>query len=134
MLAEVYKTFEPVLRQRNVDFVVELGEVLTGADAFRSDHEIPDGENDGAVGEAIGVKGLIGDDLLEEDGVGPFIDGVVIAGLVGQQGLINGISVDPGDVGMEGVKVPLEGLLQFILHGLCGRDLHEEVGEVVTLL
>lgn len=83
MLAKVNKSLKPILWKWDIDLVVDFSEVLTSAEAFRSDHVVSDGEDDGGVGEAVGVKCLIGNNLFEEDGVGPLIDRVV-AGLVGQ--------------------------------------------------
>jgi hypothetical protein len=64
MLTQIHEPFEPLLRQRDVDFVVDLGQVQTGAELFGSDHEVSDGKDYGEIREAIGIEGFIGDDLL----------------------------------------------------------------------
>lgn len=133
MFAKINKPVESFLREWNIDFVVDLGEVLTSSKAFRSDHEISDGKDNCAIREAIGIKSLVGNNLFKEDGVGPFVDWI-IASFVGQQGLVNHITIYPGNVGMKRIKIPLKGFLKLILHVLCRRSFNKEVDEVVMLL
>ncbi len=110
MLAEINKALEPILRERDIDFVVDLGKVLTSAEAFRSNHIIPDRKDNGAVGETIGVECLIGNDLLKENWVSPLVDWIV-TGLIRKQRFINHVSIYPGDVGVKRSEVSIESLL-----------------------
>lgn len=58
----------------------------------------------------------------------------VVASLVGEERLVDHVSIYAGNVGMERGLISVKRLLQLVLHGLRGSNFHKEVDEVASLL